>query len=52
MSKSKPKRPSKFDEPIRLPIPVTPEQLARTIFTGKPKPKRDWDYLKSGKRPN
>ena len=38
------KRPSKYEEPIH--IEATPEEIAQTVFAGKPKPKDQWEYLK------
>ena len=48
-TKTKPKRKSKYDELFTLPPGVTPEDLAKTVFAGKPKPKGDWRYLKKNK---
>ena len=43
-----PKRISKYDKPIH--IDATPEEIAKTIFAGKPKPEGQWDYLKRDKQ--
>ena len=47
--KRKPGRPAELELPD-LPIPATPEALARAIMAGPPKPKRGWRYLRYHKR--
>ena len=47
MSRPSPRRKSKYDDPIRT--DATPEELAQSIFWRKPKPKKDWRYLKRRK---
>ena len=44
--KAKRGRPSsgKYEEKIH--IDATPEQVARSMFGGKPKPKGEWRYLR------
>ena len=39
-------RPSsgKYEEKIH--IDATPEQVARSLFRGKPKPKSEWRYMR------
>ena len=44
MAKKQPAKRSKYEEPIH--VPATPEQVARSLFRGKPKPKEQWSYLK------
>ena len=39
-------RPSKYDEPIK--IDATPEEVARSLFNGKPK--KEWRFLKQGRK--
>ncbi len=41
---TRPKRVSKHDKPIH--IDATMEEVAQTIFSGKPKPKDQWRFLK------
>ena len=41
------RRATKHDRPIK--IDATPEQVARSLFTGKPKPADRWRYLKTGR---
>ena len=47
--KENPKKPrgraSKYEG--RIHIPASPEDVARSLFRGKPKPKEQWRYLKS-----
>ena len=38
---------SKYDENIH--VPGTPDEIAASLFTGRPKPKDAWRYLKTGK---
>ena len=45
---TRPKRFSKYDKPIH--IDATMEEVAQTIFSGKPKPKDQWRFLKEHKR--
>ena len=45
---TRPKRVSKHDKPIH--IDATMEEVAQTIFSGKPKPKDQWRFLKEQKR--
>ena len=45
---TRPKRESKYDKPIH--INATMEEVAQTIFSGKPKPKDQWRFLKEHKR--
>ena len=42
------KRESKYDKPIH--IDATMEEVAQAIFSGKPKPKDQWRFLKEHKR--
>lgn len=42
MPRRKP-RPTKYDD--RVKIDATPEQVAKSLFSGRPKPRRDWRYL-------
>ena len=35
-------RPTKHDERVKL--DATPEQFARSLFGGKPKPRKEWRY--------
>ena len=37
-------RPSKHDD--RVKIQATPEQVAKSLFSGKPKPRKEWRYLR------
>ena len=46
--RTKSKRESKYDKPIH--IDATMEEVAQTIFSGKPKPKDQWRFLKEHKR--
>ncbi|MDE2928132.1 MAG: hypothetical protein OXT71_17195 [Acidobacteriota bacterium] len=51
MSNRKPSRKSrtsKYDELISIPN-ATAEEIAQTMFMGKPKPKDEWRYLKRRK---
>ena len=41
-------RPSKHDD--RVKIKATPEQVARSLFGGKPKSRGQWRYLKENER--
>ena len=41
-------RPFKHDE--RVKIDATPEQVDRSLFSGKPKPRDQWRHLKCGVR--
>ena len=43
------RRATKHDQPIK--INATPEEVARTLFAGKPKPSDQWRYLKPGSKP-
>ena len=45
--RTRPKRKSKYEELIH--VDATPEEIAQTIFIGKPKPKDQWRYLKREK---
>ena len=45
--RARPKRKSKYEKLIR--VDATPEEIAQTIFMGKPKPKDQWRYLKRDK---
>ncbi len=45
---TRPKRVSKYDKPIH--IDATMEEVAQTIFSGKPKPKDQWRFLKEHSR--
>ncbi len=45
--RDRPKRKSKYDELIQ--VDATPEEIAQTIFIGKPKPRDQWRYLKRDK---
>lgn len=38
------KRSSKYEE--RVEIDATPQEVARSLFNGKPKPKSEWRFLK------
>ena len=42
------RRATKHDQPIR--IDATPQQVARSLFRGKPKPRGQWRYLKDYKQ--
>ena len=42
------KRESKYDKPMH--IDATMEEVAQTIFSGKPKPKDQWRFLKEQRR--
>ena len=48
MKEQEPKRgrphSGKYNEQIH--IDATPEQVARSLFRGKPKPKGEWRYLR------
>ena len=44
---TRPKRKSKYEELIH--VDATPEEIAQTIFMGKPKPRDQWRYLKRDK---
>ena len=46
--RTKSKRESKHDKPIH--IDATMEEVAQTIFSGKPKPKDQWRFLKEHSR--
>ena len=46
--RTKSKRESKYDKPIH--IDSTMEEVAQTIFSGKPKPKDQWRFLKEHSR--
>ena len=39
---------SKYEKRVKL--NATAEQIAQTVFMGRPKPKSEWRYLKKGKR--
>ena len=41
-------RAAKHDQTIK--IDATPEQVARSLFIGKPKPRGQWLYLKDNKQ--
>ena len=45
---TKSKRESKYDKPIH--IDATMDEVAQTIFSGKPKPKDQWRFLKEHSR--
>ena len=45
---TRPKRASKYNKPIH--IDATMEEVAQTIFSGKPKPKDQWRFLKEHSR--
>ena len=42
-------RKSKYDEDFE-PIDATPEEVARTFFSRKPKRQEDWKYLKRSRQ--
>ena len=48
MARRKP-RPDKHD--VRLKIQATPEQVAQSLFRGKPKPPSRWRYLQDAQQP-
>ena len=45
--RTRPKRKSKYEGLIH--VDATPEEIAQTIFMGKPKPRDQWRYLKREK---
>ena len=42
------KRRSKYEKPIH--IDATPEEVAKSLFNGPPKPKDQWRYLEEDKK--
>ena len=42
-------RATKHDRPIK--IDATPQQVARSLFRGKPKPARRWRYIQDAQQP-
>ena len=46
--RTRPKRKSKYEGLIH--VDATPEEIAQTIFMGKPKPRDQWRYLKHQKK--
>lgn len=42
-------RPTKLDDPVK--IDAAPEQVARSLFSGKPKPRHQWHYLQESRQP-
>ena len=43
------RRATKHDQTIK--IDATPEQVARSLFSGKPKPASRWRYLRDARQP-
>ena len=47
MARRKP-RPTKHAD--RVKIDATPEQVAKSLFAGKPKPRQQWRYLRDNQQ--
>ena len=46
-----PRKPRPTKHADRVKIAATPEQVARSLFSGKPKPRDQWRYLQDAQQP-
>ena len=49
LSTPRKRRATKHDQPIK--IDATPEQVARSLFRGRPKPADRWRYIQDAQQP-